>query len=118
MTHEEFELLVRRLEVAAAADPKGYRRKLGALALLGYGYIVAVILLLLIGTAIIAWLATISAAALLLVKQIGWAFLVLAYIVLRAMWVRFEAPEGRPLAREEFPELFAAVDELRARAKA
>lgn len=118
MTQDEFESLVKRLEGEAAVDPDGYRRKLGALALLGYGYIITVILLLVLGAAVIVWLATISTAALLLVKQVGWAFLGLAYLAVRALWVRFEKPEGRPLARAQFPELFAAVDDLRARAKA
>jgi Zn-dependent protease with chaperone function len=118
MTQDEFESLVKRLEVAAAADPKGYRRRLAALALLGYGYIAAVVLLLLLGAACFVWLATLSVAALLLAKPIGWTFVALAVAVVRAMWIRFEAPEGRPLTRSEFPELFAALDELRAKARA
>jgi Zn-dependent protease with chaperone function len=118
MTHDEFELLVKRLESAAAADPRGYRRKLGALAILGYAYIAGVLALLLVATGAIVWLATLSAAALLLVKQVGWAFLVLACMVLRAMWIRFEEPEGRLLERIDFPELFEAIEDLRACARA
>ncbi len=56
--------------------------------------------------------------ALLLVKNAGWAFIALAFIVVRAMWVRFEVPEGRVVTREEFPELFAVIDDLRTRAHA
>jgi Zn-dependent protease with chaperone function len=118
MTHEEFEPLVRRLEAEAAANPAAYRRKLGALAVLGYGYILAVILLLIVGCIAIAWLATVSSVALVLVKNVGWAFVALAFIVVRAMWVRFEVPEGRAITGADFPELFAVIEELRVRAHA
>lgn len=75
MTHEEFESLVRRLERDAAAEPSAYRRRLTLLALLGYAYVLAVLLLLAGAIGATVWLATISATALLLVKKFGWALL-------------------------------------------
>ena len=36
---------------------------------------------------------------LLLLGKIGWAFLVLIYVVLRAMWVRLEPPQGTACSR-------------------
>jgi len=113
MTQEQFEALVKRLEQEAAAHPARYRRKLGALALLGYGYIGGTLVLLIGGATLIGWLATVSAAILLLLKKIGWALLVLIYAVLRAMWVKLPVPQGRLLASREFPQLFVLIDEIR-----
>jgi len=113
MTQDDFESLVRRLEQEAAANPAGYRRKLGALAFLGYAYIAATVLLLIGGAAGIVWMVTSVSHALLLLGKLGWAFLVLIYVVLRAMWVRLDAPQGRPLTSTECPELFMLIESLR-----
>jgi Zn-dependent protease with chaperone function len=123
MTQDDFERaafrsLVQRLEQEAAANPAGYRRKLGALAFLGYAYIAAAVLLLIGGAAFILWLATSVSHAMLLLGKVGWAFLVLIYVVVRAMWVRLEPPQGRPLTRSECPDLFRLIDSLRAKARA
>jgi len=53
MTQDHFESLVRRLEQEASANPTGYRRRLGALAVLGYGYIAATLILLVGGTGLL-----------------------------------------------------------------
>jgi Zn-dependent protease with chaperone function len=118
MTQEEFETLVRRLELDAETHPSAYRRKLGALALLGYGYIIGVLVLLFGGVFLFGWLATVYHGVLLLLKKVGWALLVLIYVVLRAMWVKFEPPQGWKLARRDYPQLFQVVDEVRAKARA
>lgn len=118
MTQDDFESLVRRLEQEAAANPAGYRRKLGALAFLGYAYIAAAVLLLIGGAALIVWMATSVSHAMLLLGKIGWAFVVLIYVVLRAMWVRLDPPQGRPLTSTECPELFRLIETLRAKAGA
>src|SRR6185437_7467931 len=97
MTQDYFESLVRRLEQEAAANPAGYRRKLGALAFLGYGYITAILVLLIGGAALILWTGIEVNHAMLLLAKVGWALLALIYVVLRAMWVRLDPPQGRPL---------------------
>jgi hypothetical protein len=118
MTEDNVESLVRRLEQEAAANPAGYRRKLGALAFLGYGYITAILVLLIGGALLILWTGIrVNHAALLLVK-VGWALLALIYVVLRAMWVRLDPPQGRPLASAECPDLFRLIEELRAKGAA
>ena len=118
MTQDDYESLVRRLEQEAATNPAGYRRKLGALAFLGYGYVAASLILLVGGAAFIVWMgATVNRAALLLGK-VGWAFLVLIYVVLRAMWVRLEPPQGRALTSAECPDLFRLIEDLRAKGAA
>ena len=113
MTQDDFESLVRRLEQEAAANPAGYRRKLGALAFLGYAYIAATVLLLIGGAASIVWMVTSVSHALVLLGKLGWAFLVLIYVVMRAMWVRLDPPQGRLLTSAECPELFRLIESLR-----
>src|ERR1700757_925842 len=108
MTQEDFEpaplrSLVRRLEQEAAANPVGYRRRLGALAFLGYGYIAATLVLLIGGASFIVWMATTVSHAMVLLGKVGWALLVLIYVVLRAMWVRLEPPQGTRLTSQECP---------------
>jgi hypothetical protein len=39
----------------------------------------------------------------------------LLLVILRALWVRLQPPEGERLARRDEPELFALLDRLRAR---
>jgi Zn-dependent protease with chaperone function len=123
MTQEDFEpaplrSLVRRLEQEAAANPAGYRRKLGALAFLGYAYIAASLALLVGGTVLIVWMGAAVSHAMLLLSKVGWAFLVLIYVVLRSMWVRLEPPQGRVLTSAECPELFRLIEDLRAKVQA
>ena len=118
MTQDDFESLVRRLEHEATANPAGYRRKLGALAFLGYAYIAAAVALLIGGAAFIAWMATSVSHAMLLLGKVGWAFLVLIYVVVRAMWVRLDPPQGRPLKNTECPELFRLIETLRVKSAA
>ncbi len=113
MTQDDFESLVRRLEQEAAANPVGYRRRLGALAFLGYGYIVATLVLLVGGAFSIVWMATSVSHAMVLLGKVGWALLVLIYVVLRAMWVRLEPPQGTPLTSQDCPDLFRLIEELR-----
>jgi Zn-dependent protease with chaperone function len=118
MTRDEYESLVRRLEQEAAANPVGYRRRLGALALLGHGYIVAALLLLLCGGAVIGWLSALSAALLLLLKKLGWALLALAFLGSRALSVRINPPQGHRLTRARCPQLFKVIDEVRVKLRA
>src|SRR6185437_5150603 len=96
-----------------AANPASYRRKLGALAFLGYAYIAAAVLLLIGGASFIVWMATSVSHALVLLGKLGWAFLVLIYVVVRAMWVRLDPPQGRILTGTECPELFGLIESLR-----
>src|SRR5688500_10586295 len=57
VNQEQFEALVQRLEQQAERSPGVYRAKLGAMALLGYGYIAGVLTLLLVAVALLALLA-------------------------------------------------------------
>ncbi len=112
MTNDEFDALVARLESQAVRRPLLYKMRVLLLALLGYGYITFMLIGLLLMTLL-------SLAAL---KGIGLKLaiplLILIWAVLKALWVKLEAPEGRRLTRKEAPALFAMIDDLRRRLKA
>ena len=112
MKQTEFEALVARLEERARSDPKGYRVRVFLLAMLGYGYIGLVVLLVLGLLAALAWaIVNIRSGALLMVK-VAIPLASLIYIAARAMWVRLDPPTGRPLTRAEAPLLFEEAERI------
>jgi Zn-dependent protease with chaperone function len=115
VNREQYEALVQRLEEQAEHRPAVYRAKLGAMALLGYGYIAGVLTLLLVAVALLALLAVQRSGAVIALK-LGIVLVPLIWAVVRAMAVRLEPPGGKELFRDEAPELFACIDEVRAKA--
>jgi Zn-dependent protease with chaperone function len=112
MDSKAFETLVTRFEGLAARNPLGYRWRVFGVAILGYVYLALVILLLLAVTVLgVCSVVFLKAAAVKLVFFAG-APLVL---VLRALWIRIEAPGGLRLTRENVPGLFKVLDDLRQR---
>jgi len=107
---DEYVALVRRLEDEAVRNPSRYRRRVWAVALAGYGYILA----LLAGCAIgLTWIVRTLLSGKPLSSNEEKLLLVLGFLIvmiLRALWVRVEPPEGTPITRAEAPELYAAVD--------
>jgi len=117
VNQQQYEALVERLERESEQRPGWYRLKLGAMALLGYGYIAGVLVLLFAVLALLILAATRGSGAVIAVK-LGVVLVPLIWAVLRAMMVRLEAPSGREVRREEAPELFACIDEVRKAARA
>ena len=117
VNQEQYEALVQRLELQAQHSPRWYRAKLGAMAILGYGYIAGVLTLLLVAVALLALLAVQRSGAVIALK-LGIVLVPLIWAVVRAMAVRMEPPGGKELVREDATELFACIDEVRARASA
>lgn len=117
VNQEQYEALVQRLELQAQHSPRLYRAKLGAMAILGYGYIAGVLTLLLVAVALLALLAVQRSGAVVALK-LGIVLVPLIWAVVRAMAVRMEPPSGKELVREDAPELFACIDEVRAKASA
>jgi Zn-dependent protease with chaperone function len=111
MSTQSWDVLVRRLERQAQAEPGGYRLRVAALATLGYAYVGAILLAVVGGAATSAWLALTghAVAVKLLVPLVP-----LAVLILRALPVRLDPPEGIALRRADAPKLFALIDELRA----
>ncbi|MCP4981285.1 MAG: M48 family metalloprotease [Gammaproteobacteria bacterium] len=113
-TEEQFVELVKKSEQDAANSIGAYKVRLGLFALLGYAVIfgVLVALLALIGGTIGIALVSTSLALLLVKKKIIFIILIAIWTFLKALWVRFDAPVGHELKREQFPGLFREIDDL------
>jgi Zn-dependent protease with chaperone function len=107
----QFEALVARMAQLERSSPHMYRWRVYALAMLGFAALLLLVLTLLVLLGFAVEIAIHSPAAIKLVLVIG----ALLLVVLRAMWVRLQPPEGEPIARHEAPELFALLDRLRGR---
>lgn len=110
MDNRDFELLVERIERSARAHPGMYKAQVFGLAVLGYTFLAAVV----------AVLVTVIAVALLAVRhapalaiKVALALGAFLFVVLRALWVKLQPPEGRILTRSDAPDLFKLLDGLR-----
>ncbi len=112
MERAQFVDTVRKLEEYAQREPEKYRRRVGLLAALGYGYvllILAIALAMLIG---LLWIFLVGHRLNALMIKVGIFLLIFTFIVLRSLLVKFSPPEGIELSREQAPELFTMVDDL------
>lgn len=117
MTAEEFTQLVRRAERHAARSPAAYRVRVILLGALGYLYVWFLIAAALGGLALLAmsvWPGAEGArGSARLAGEVAVPVVIFVGILFRALWVKLDAPEGKPLDRQRFPELHAALDEIR-----
>ena len=107
----QFEALAERWARLAQSSPRAYRWRVYALAVLGFAFLFLLVLALLVLLAISVAITTRVFGAVKLVILIG----ALLLVVLRALWVRLQPPEGEPITRSEAPQLFALLDRLRSR---
>jgi hypothetical protein len=116
MDRADFVHLVRLSEHASADDSARYRRSVAAFAALGYVWVLGCLAL---AVGLIVWaLWSIREERFSFTR--GWVLLFaggLLWATLRALWVRFDEPEGVELHREDAPALFEALDRIRARIK-
>ncbi len=115
MTEEQFIERVKQAEKEVNENKTSYHNKLLLFALLGY---LAIFLILFAVVALIGgsvWFAFLSTtfAVLLLKKKLIIPLCVLAWVLVKALWVKFDKPTGYQLKREEFPELYKEIDQLR-----
>ncbi len=126
MEVEQFKTMVARLERESAASPAGYRMRVAALTLLGFGILALLLIVVGGGLALLAGFAVVvivtGGKALLLLVKLGKFLLLLAvplWYLLRAsvsaLFVRLPPPVGREITRADAPVLFAAVDDMRRR---
>lgn len=111
---EHIETLINRAEEEVQRNPKVYSLKVGTMALLGYLVIFGMLFTLIAIVVGIGWAAFMSSALLLLLikKKLIIVVLLMVYVMVRALWVKFETPTGYLLKRKQFPELFAELDGL------
>lgn len=95
-------------------DPAGFVRRVAALAVLGYAYMLGVLLLTLGVAAGCLWLIFRfpNGATIKLGLVAGLTCAGMAWSILRALWVRTGKPEAVPLTTAEAPELFALIADI------
>jgi Zn-dependent protease with chaperone function len=112
LNQEQFEALVKRLEIFAREQPKNYRLRVGLLAALGYAYLFLVLGSLLSIAIGLGWLVFYSHKFNALELQGGFLLLIPVFAILKSLWVRLPLPLGRVLDPKEAPHLFAVIKDL------
>lgn len=112
MTNDQFEILVTKLERVGAEHPGRYKLRVFLLAVLGYGFLFAVLLTLAGVIAVLGVMAVRGHGSLLAIKAIL-PLLVAIGLVVRALWVKLDPPQGIRLTQNDFPQLFGEIGELR-----
>lgn len=109
-----FASAVAQAKADAAHSITTYKVKLLGFALLGYAVIFAAILVLIALVALVIGSAFFSAALFLILlnKKLLLVIVPVVWILARALWVRFELPQGYVLHRADYPALFETLDEL------
>lgn len=112
MQQADFIHLVRLSEQACESDAPGYRRKVWWFAVLGYAFIA---LLAVAALALLGWLWSAYRSGgfrvAMLWGAVGAGALLL--VCLRALFTRFEPPEGYAIDKNDAPELFRALERIR-----
>ncbi len=118
MEEREFAARVERWTLVAETNPRGYRLRVAAFALVGYGFVfgwLALLLGVLFGLGFLAFEVT---ETMLLVAKLVLPLLIVIIVVVRALWVRLEPPWGVRLYRCDVPRLFEVIDRHRATLRA
>ena len=113
MTEKRFEQLVRELEGYAKAHPAQYKLKVALLAFAGYAYVFAVLGAVIALTVSCFVLINDGSSGHALLFKVGIALIILATVIIRALWVRVEPPTGIEIRREHAPRLFLLIDKIR-----
>lgn len=116
----DFERTAIKAEKLAEQNLSVYKFKLLTFALLGYLVIFLVLLALLGIVGGLIGMAFLSTALFLLLvkKKLILVLLPTVWILLKSLWIRFEAPSGYLLKQKDCPNLFAEINRLRKRLKA
>ncbi|MEN8141500.1 MAG: M48 family metallopeptidase [Thermodesulfobacteriota bacterium] len=111
---EEFARMAGRAEEQAKRNLPIYKLKLLLYAALGYAVIFLVIFLLLGLTSAIVASAFFSTGLFILLvkKKILFIILPTIWLLAKALWVRFDSPEGYQLSQRQYPVLFAEIERL------
>jgi len=110
MTQKSFEELVIRLESYARRQPAAYKLEVACLAIVGYGYFVGMVALVLVAFGLAPFAVFGHASAVLV--QTAIVILAIAWTLLWWSRIEFHPPEGYSLLRHEAPQLFGMIDGL------
>lgn len=119
ITQSEFEALVCRAEAFAKSHPRRYKLKVLLYALLGYLFIVLLLFLLfgLVGGIVGSAFISTALFIILLKTKLIFVVLPLIWVLMKALWVRFDPPTGYRLDLKRFPALNLEIKSLRAQLK-
>jgi Zn-dependent protease with chaperone function len=115
-----FESSAKKAEAEAERNPGLYKLKLALYGVLGYLVIFALlaVLLAIVGGLSVLAVKNTFVLILLLKKKLIFLLIPVIWVLFRALWVTLEAPQGYVARKKDYPELFAAIDELRKKLKA
>ena len=116
MDQADFVHMVRMSEHASADNSRAYRRSVAAFAALGYAWVLGCLAL---AVGILLWVVPQLLHGRFRLAMV-WALLGaggLLWVSLRALWVRFEAPEGVEITALDAPDLFEALARIRRKIK-
>jgi len=115
-----FERTAQRAEKLANENFAAYKLKLVLFALLGYFVILGAITLAVGSLVGIGYLAVVHTAWILILvkKKVIFLILPVIWVLIKACWVRIEAPTGFELRKKDYPELFAEINDIRRQLKA
>ena len=106
------EALINRLEHLSRTRPAAYRFRVTLMAVLGYAYLLGVVIGLLAFVFIALYLLIFLHQLNFLFLKVIWIPLVLAWLVIKSMWVSVPPPGGRELQPEQAPALFELISEV------
>lgn len=112
MTLSEYDAFIRELEHKEAQNPRAYKLRVAGLALLGFGYVILVSLLV-TGLWVAAAILGFVFGKLVLTLTCGLGALWSVWSFGHLLFIRISPPQGELLARSAAPRLFAAIDEVR-----
>lgn len=116
MDQADFVHLVRMSEHASADNSRAYRRSVAAFAALGYAWVLGCMAL---AAGLLLWLVPQILHGRLRFAML-WPLLGAAgllWVSLKALWVRFDEPDGVEITALDAPELFEALDRIRRKIK-
>jgi Zn-dependent protease with chaperone function len=109
-----YEALVERLDRQFREAPSLYRFKLALLACLGFAVLGGSALFAVgVSAGLVAVLYAISPILLLKLIKVVWIPVLFGWFLLKALWVKFDPPEGYRLRATDAPELVREVERLR-----
>jgi Zn-dependent protease with chaperone function len=117
MDAKTFHALVNSLEQQAKRAPDALRKRIRLLVALGYGYVLG-LLGIVVGLNVALIVTVISTGRLGVMWKPIAALIVVAYVIVKALWVRIDPPTGETITAKQAPKLFQRVEAIRAAVQA
>lgn len=115
LTYEEYYKWIKEAEVEAARNPDGYKRKVGLFAIVGYGFVFALLAVIIILIAAILYLSFYTSGGAAAKVKLLVIFGAFAWVIVSSMFVKFSPPKGRRITKQQFPLLFKEIEALQNR---